>query len=526
MYEQHISNEDIKKFVSAEGPLKGKEWDEFVEFSKEVNGHIRNCQDCLTKVREAQKVYDQAKEEIAEIEETLETTDGEYSSFDLADDIKDIENNSVRVAVMLHYADRLVGIPAVTDYIASKATDEEKKEILEVFKREGIHINPEIFPEKFKDTIMGKITKGAILNWGENDENKNWFKPTEEQADAMISEGGTKIGEKSFDYSSSEKATNGKTYGSEVAAIKGLVELISKSEGLSQEEQTELIEQMKTEVYTKSSLSSDLASRIKFAMEEKGIEASTIEVLGTIHDNWVKDNGNKFDAPDRAKRLYQFTDLRLMTYKDDGALADLLFLQPILEGAGIELDVQGKLKEEFEKQQKDYMTEHGITDSKGLRNYLKNLGETYPTIEGVTTTKGQKDDKENGIIVPRYVITEELQNSEILERMTQQVSEKIGLTYEKEQTVSDRSKHSTEVSDTAKRIAEEMGVPNEIGMQHDAGRLDTLEHDGFQRPNARRLSELDAGAKVKESELVPIKKKGFKEWIKGLVDKLMGKGEK
>ena len=246
-------------------------------------------------------------------------------------------------------------------------------------------------------------------------------------------------------------------------------------------------------------------------MEEKGIEASTIEVLGTIHDNWVKDNGNKFDAPDRAKRLYQFTDLRLMTYKDDGALADLLFLQPILEGAGIELDVQGKLKEEFQKQQKEYMDEHGITDSKGLRNYLKNLGENYPTIEGVTTTKGQKDDKENGIIVPRYVITDELQNSEILERMTQQVSEKIGITYEKEQIVSDRSKHSMEVSDTAKIIAEETGVPNVMAMQHDARRLDTFEHDGFPRPNARKLSELDANAKLKESELVPIKKKGFKE---------------
>ena len=486
MYEQHISDEDIKKFVSIEGPLSGKEWDEFIEFSKEVNGHIRNCPNCLEKVREAQKVYDQAKEEIAEIDETLETTEGEYSSFDLADDIKRIPNSSVRVAVMLHYADRLVGIPAVTDYIASKATDEEKKEILEVFKRECIYINPEIFPEKFKDTIMGKMTKGAILNWGENDENNNWFRPTEEQAEAMISEGGLKIGKKSFDYSSSDKATNGKTYGSEIAAIKGLVDLISKSEGLSQEEQTELMEQMKKEVYTKSRLSLELAARIRYAMEEKGIEASTIEVLGTIHDNWVKDNGNNFDAPKRAKKLYQFTDLRLMTYKDDGAIADLLFLQPILEGAGIELDVQGKLKEEFEKQQKEYMAEHGITDSKGLRNYLKNLGETYPTIEGVTTTKGQKDDKENGIIVPRYKITDELQNPEILERMTQQVSEKIGLNYEKEQSVP----------------SAKVDIDSTI------------------------MAKLDKASKIKESELAPIKKKGFKEWIKGLIDKLMSKGEK
>lgn len=488
MYEEHISDENIKKFVSAKGPLRGNEWDDFIEFAKEVNGHIRNCSDCLEKVREAQKVYDQTQEEIFEIDETFRTSDGDYSIFDLADDIKGIENNSVRVAVMLHYADRLVGVPAVTDYIARRANCKEKEEILEVFKREGIYINPEIFPEKFKDTMMGKMTKEAILNWGENDENNEWFKPTEEQAEAMISEGGIQIGEKSFDYSSSDKATNGKTYGSEIAAIKGLVDLISKSEGLSQEEETELIEQMKEEVYTKSRLSLDLASRIIIAMEEKGIEASTIEVLGTIHNNWVKDNGSNFDAPKRANKLYQFTDLRLMTYKDDGAIADLLFLQPILEGAGVELDVQGKLKEEFEKQQKEYMSEHGITDSAGLKKYLRNLGENYPTIEGVTTTKGKKDDKEKGIMVPRYIITDELQNLEILERMTEQVSEKIGLNYEKQTSV--------------------------------------MNDKSYTSINTKEIAELDKDSEIKESELVPIKQKGFKEWIKGLVDKLIGKGEK
>jgi len=166
------------------------------------------------------------------------------------------------------------------------------------------------------------------------------------------------------------------------------------------------------------------------------------------------------------------------------------------------------------------MDEHGITDSKGLRNYLKNLGKNYPTIEGVTTTKGQKDDKENGIIVPRYVITDELQNSEILERMTQQVSEKIGITYEKEQIVSDRSKHQMEVTDINAKVAEALAKEG-IGM-HDMGHKPF----GEKTIGIPEMAKADMEANVKESELMPIKKKGFKEWFKGLVDKIMGKGEK
>ena len=66
--------------------------------------------------------------------------------------------------------------------------------------------------EEFKNTIMGKITKGAIFEWGENNEKGEWFVPTEEQAEAMLSEGGLKMGENIIDYSSNEKARNGKTY--------------------------------------------------------------------------------------------------------------------------------------------------------------------------------------------------------------------------------------------------------------------------------------------------------------------------
>lgn len=276
--------------------------------------------------------------------------------------------------------------------------------------------------EKFKNTMMGKITIGAIKSWGENDVKGNWYRPTQEQAEEMVSEGGI--------YYGAAAATSKKTYGSEVAAIKGIVKLIADAEGISEEEQEKLTEKLKNEVYDRATLSEDLADRIRKAMEIKGIETSIVEILSTIHDNWVKENGNKFDAPKREKRLYQFGNLRTMTYEDDGALADLIFVQPILEGAGIEVDVEGKLKAEFERQQKELMAKHGITDCRGLRAYVRDLAENYPVIKGVTTSKGKT-------INPAVEITDELKKSEVLERMVEQIAKRINIKYEREVDLSE-----------------------------------------------------------------------------------------
>ena len=95
-------------------------------------------------------------------------------------------------------------------------------------------------------------------------------------------------------------------------------------------------------------------------MEVRGLETSIVEILGTIHDNWIRDNGNKFDDPKRSKKLYQFVDLRAMTFNEDGALVDLKFLQPIMEGSRIEVDLE-KLEEELLRGQKEYMEAHGMT---------------------------------------------------------------------------------------------------------------------------------------------------------------------
>lgn len=273
---------------------------------------------------------------------------------------------------------------------------------------------------EFKDTMMAKMTIEAIKSWGENDKDGNWYSPTHEQAEEMVSQGGV--------YDTSEKATNNKTYGSEVAAIIGLVEQIAKREGLADDEKKELVDQIKEEVYTQEYVSDELAQRIKLAMEVRRLETSIVEILGTIHDNWIRDNGNKFDDPNRAKKLYQFVDLRAMTFNEDGAIADLKFLQPIIEGSRIEVDL-GKLEEEFLREQKEYMEAHGMTTAEGIRKYMESLETSYPPVAGLTTTKGKTVDP--------VLITDELKKEEILERMTKQVCEKLGIEYIKEVKASD-----------------------------------------------------------------------------------------
>lgn len=81
-----------------------------------------------------------------------------------------------------------------------------------------------------------------------------------------------------------------------------------------------------------------------------------------------------------------------------------------------------------------------------------------------------------------------------------------------EQNTSTRSKHSIELSDINAKVAETLAKEDKTF--------------GEKTIAISEMAIADMEANVKESELMPIKKKGFKEWIKVLIDKLMGKGEK
>lgn len=238
---------------------------------------------------------------------------------------------------------------------------------------------------KFSETVMGKITQDALMNW-------NGLSKSE----AI---------EKTEELGNAERASNEVTYGSEMASIDGISQIL----GLSKEE----IEIMTSDINTRDAVSEELASKVKSQLEEKGLNASVIEILSVIHDNWVKSNGNKFEDPKRMGKLYQFVDLKLLDFNE--AKLDLLFLRPILEANGIEID-EVALQQEFLHEQQLFLTQNGIKDTADLQEKLGQGASFYPPLEGVTTSKGKTAESE--------LITDRLQDSLVLETMTKQVAER------------------------------------------------------------------------------------------------------
>jgi len=237
---------------------------------------------------------------------------------------------------------------------------------------------------EFKDTVMGQITRDALMNW-------NGL--SMEDAERQVQE-----------YGGAEQASNNVTYGSEMNSIKGIAQAI----GLTEEQTNQLI----IDVNTQNKVSPELAAEISSKMQTKGLEQTIIEILDVVHDGWVKDNPNKFEA--RPKN-YQFVTLKLLDFKE--ASLDLLFLQPILEACGLDINSMA-LKDEFLQEQEQYLQEQSIYSHDDLVEKLSSGAEFYPMLEGLETNKGVKGGE-------KTLITDLLKDPAIVEKMASQVEERV-----------------------------------------------------------------------------------------------------
>jgi len=189
----------------------------------------------------------------------------------------------------------------------------------------------------------------------------------------------------------------GITWGSEVSAVKGMIEVLKLN--------PEMEEKIMDEVYTKDVLSDEISTQIKAKhVNPKDI----VNMLSVIHDGWVKSNPNKFMQEGRNKE-YQFAPLMLLDWKE--AKSDLLFLKPILEGAGIEFD-EKDIQEQFDLMQKDFMIKKNLFSHEVLARTIASGSKFYPALEGLETQNGGSID---GL----------LQNSVIVEKMTKQIEDRV-----------------------------------------------------------------------------------------------------
>ncbi len=115
----------------------------------------------------------------------------------------------------------------------------------------------------------------------------------------------------------------------------------------------------------------------------KGLEAPealVVDTLSTIHDDWTRSPGNakKFFARDKK---YQHMPIELIGWKE--AKSDLLFLKPILEGAGVEVS-DDELQISYYERVAAFQKEHGTETPDGLTAAIQKGADFYSALEGQT----------------------------------------------------------------------------------------------------------------------------------------------
>jgi len=210
----------------------------------------------------------------------------------------------------------------------------------------------------------------------------------------------------------------GITWGSEVAAINGIARVLN----LDSEDVEKLVgtKENDGEIYTQEVISEDIASKIRSAITRVDKTEAVLDILSSIHDEWVKNNSNNFlkvnENGERRNKERQFVPLELLDWGE--VKSDLLFLKPILEASGIEVD-ENELWDRFLVVQQEFLIDNGITSHEKLVEFLSNGAKSYPALEGIETKFGGN-------------IEELLKDSRIAYNMARQIEGRVQIKSEKE----------------------------------------------------------------------------------------------
>lgn len=126
------------------------------------------------------------------------------------------------------------------------------------------------------------------------------------------------------------------------------------------------------------------------------IAEMTIYALKCIHDGWVINNAKKFVKEGREVKKYQHLPLEMIGWKE--ATADLLFLEPVLNSIGLEID-KDMLKNAYTEDTKAFFKDHDFVDknfeideTKVASAILKGK-EFYPALNEINTAKDMEEAK-------------------------------------------------------------------------------------------------------------------------------------
>lgn len=202
------------------------------------------------------------------------------------------------------------------------------------------------------------------LKWKVNDEY------SDEQA---------KMDAKEFVENSSFDEIESQTYAK--GSVEGGIDSISKRLGLTEEEINE---------FKRASIEGPADAPIFKAVGEKIPKENTnkfmIDVLSDIHDVWVQNNSKKFNSVNikngqevpRAKE-YQHMPLQLIGF--DEVKSDLIFVEPLVNACGIEID-EKELKEEYDKSVEDFFIENNAKKISDFHDEIMKGEDFYSALEG------------------------------------------------------------------------------------------------------------------------------------------------
>ena len=108
-----------------------------------------------------------------------------------------------------------------------------------------------------------------------------------------------------------------------------------------------------------------------------------LNILSEIHDKWVEGNASKFNKEGREGKRYQHLPIELIGWKE--AKADLLFVKPVLNAIGVEVNEE-KLQTEFNRHCAEYIVAHNIDSHEKLEEHILNIGKTYHSVTESNTT--------------------------------------------------------------------------------------------------------------------------------------------
>ncbi len=190
--------------------------------------------------------------------------------------------------------------------------------------------------------------------------------------------------------------------GSMEAAMEGIAKYIGIPE--NEEDKKVLFDDLASFVYD-GKLSPALEKSIKSAVRRSSVANGKekddyndliMSTLFNVHDTWVRDNSKKYNLRDKK---YQHMPSELIGWEE--VKADLLFVKPIFEAMGIEVNEE-ELEKVYNERVKEFFLKHNIRNREDLAKLIAKGPEFYPTLEGYgEILNGIKDLRVvNFIIIP------------------------------------------------------------------------------------------------------------------------------